>query len=807
MPVWTEQQNNAINASNWNIIVSAAAGSGKTAVLVERVVRIITNKERPVDIDKLLIVTFTRPAAAEMKSRISQRLQKILSENPTDKCALKQLSLLPCAKVCTIDSFCLDLVKENFFELGINRDFNVLDEAEAQIIADNALNNVLDACFEESNKNFIALTEMLSSPKDDKNLISSLKRVYSYIYSQPFPFEWLDNAASAYNPDTKLEKSVWISSVNDFVTDGLNCGINLINECISLLDVNDEAYDKYFDALNSDLSVYRSLMKSLSDGWDASKSAFENISFCTLRGKKGHTPPYKEEIALRRNVYKDIVKKLSDFFCESEKEFYEDNTKIYPVIKELCKVIKLFDDEYRKLKDERNAYTFSDIEHFAISLLINKDESGQTQKSRLALDLESSFYEILVDEYQDTNEAQDTLFSVLSNGKNRFMVGDVKQSIYRFRLAMPFIFNEKKEKFINYSKDKYNLNSKIILDKNFRSRQGICDYVNFLFSAVMSEKTGELNYNENEYLNYGADYPKTTVPSVSFKILDCTKSADADKSEAIFIARTVLDKINSNEQVYDAKLKKNRRLQYGDFAILLRSVKNHISVYNEVLSSFGIPVICDNSTNLFENNEIKILISFLRVIDNPMQDIPLLALMMSPLYGFSADELTEIKLENGNKNVSLCTSVINSKSKKVANFLDELEAFRKIAITMSVSSFIRFICLYKNLYAFANALGNGEQRCKNINKFISFAENFDSSQSIGLTSFMRLVNKTAQSDKGIESAAVNSSSENAVSVMSVHHSKGLEFPVVILAGTERKYNYDDLKQKIQLHPKFGIGVK
>lgn len=806
MPRWTNQQKNAIDARNSNIIVSAAAGSGKTAVLVERVIKMITDAENPVGVDRLLIVTFTNPAAAEMKSRISARLQKILREDPSNSNALKQMSLLPSAKICTIDSFCLNLVRDNFFKLGISQDFTVLDETEVQIIADNALNTVLDNCFEEKDKHFISLVEMLSSPKDDKALVSSIKRLHTYIYAQPRPMEWLRNAAEAYNPGITLEESIWFESIKELVSDGLKCGISLIHECIALLDEADEAYDKYITVLNSDLALFTSLENAMKDSWDSAYCAFSQASFSQLRGKRGYTPPYKADVAVRRDMYKDIVKKqLAPIFCADSNAFREDNEKLYPILQKLCDVVECYDNEFRALKDERNGYTFSDVEHMALSLLTDADHEGNIIKSQLAKDLESSFYEILVDEYQDTNEAQDTLFELLSNGRNRFMVGDVKQSIYRFRLAMPFIFNEKKDSYSDYDSENENINSRIILDKNFRSRKGICDYVNFVFSAFMSAKTGELDYNEREYLNYGAVYPESDIPSAFIKILTNTKGADFDKNEAVYIANTILEKINSKEQIFDGE--RLRPINFGDFAILLRSTKSHIAVYNEVLSSFGIPVISDNSTNLFENNEIQMLLSFLRVIDNPMQDIPLLAVMMSPLYGFTADELTQIKLEQNNTKCSLYTSVVNSESEKVKAFLEEIEMFRKVVITMSVSSFIRFVCEYKSIYAFANALGNGEQRCRNISKFISFAEGFDSSQSIGLTSFMRLVNKVAESDKGIDSAAVHSIHENAVTIMSVHHSKGLEFPVVILAGAERKYNYDDLRQRLLLHPKYGLGVK
>lgn len=812
MTKWTSEQNNAICARNRNVLVSAAAGSGKTAVLVERVIRLITDKDNPVDVDRLLVVTFTNAAAQEMKARISSSLEKIIKNDPHNNNALRQMSLLPGAKICTIDAFCLNLVKDNFFKLGINQDFSLIDESEASMIAENALNTVLEQFFDNKDKEFLSLVELLSSPKDDKSLISAIKKLHSYIYAQPFPIKWINEMVEFYNPTIDLENSVWYKPLLNQLKDGLYCGKKTIESCFDLLDPSDELFDGYTNTLNDDLKVYDYLISSLDKGWDEIISAFGNISFGRIAFKRGYTSPVKADITAKRKIYKDtIIGDLKGLFCASSDDYKSDMESLYPVLKKLCQIVELFDKEYLSLKHERNGYTFSDVEHFAINLLTSIDENGEVIKSQLAKDLEDGFYEILVDEYQDTNEAQDMLFKMLSNNHNRFMVGDVKQSIYRFRLAMPFIFTSKKNRYEEYKEENEFTDSKIILDKNFRSKRQICEYVNYVFSKFMTEKTGELDYDKSEYLNYGADYNNDEVESAQIKILTGTKGKDFDKNEAIYIAKTIKKKVESGELIKNKNAKgeddQYRSIEYGDFAILLRSTKSHINQYNEVLTSFGIPVICDNSTNLFDNNEIKIILSLLKVIDNPMQDIPLLAVMMSPLYGFTAEEMAQIKLENTTFSSNLYTSVVNSNSEKVKRFLDEIESFSKIVVTMSVSSFIRYVCDYKSIYAFANALGNGEQRCRNINKFIEFANTFDASDNVGLTSFMRYVDNVAMSDRGIESASLNATAENAVSIMSVHHSKGLEFPVVILAGASKKYNTQDLSDKMLLNSFMGIGVK
>ena len=807
MKKWTEPQQDAINAKGGNIIVSAAAGSGKTAVLVERVVRIITDENNPVDIDKLLVVTFTIPAAAEMKARISSRLEEMLRSSPKNRRIMRQLSLLPSAKICTIDAFCHNLVRENFFELSVNQDFTVLDNSEANILSDNALNTVLDEFYEENNADFIKLVETLSNPKDESGLISAVKRTYNYISAQPVPLAWLNRAVEEYRPGVSFKNSIWYQNAAEYISDRLNYGLKLIEECIAFIIPTDTCAGYYGEILDGDKGVFKNLLSAFENGWDELIEELSKVSFRRFYPSKKNidVPLYKDEIVARRAFYKGIVDSLKKEITIPEERFEEDNKALYPILKMLYKVVERYIEEYMKLKNERNAYTFSDILHFALNLLMDVDENGNIVKSNFAKDLQSSYYEILVDEYQDTNEAQDTLFALLSNGENRFMVGDVKQSIYKFRLAMPYIFNEKKETYKDYNRDDPAGDARIILDKNFRSRKDICDFTNFIFSRTMSEKAGELDYNEREYLNCGADYPEKNEPCIRLEITDGCKLADLDENEAVSIAKIIKQKVESHEKISDGGAL--RDINYGDFAILLRNSKKHVDNYSRVLNSCGIPTIGETDSNLLDCAEIKMIISILRVIDNPSRDVPLLAVMMSPFYGFTADELAAVKIESGGAKHSLYTSVVNSKSQKAVEFIKEIQMFSKTAVSMSISSFIRYICEYKSVFAFINALGNAQQRNANINAFIAFAQNFDSSSGVGLTSFLRLVDGIAETDDGIKAAKLSEGSDNAVKIMSIHHSKGLEFPVVILAGAERKYNFDDLYKNIIFNEKYGIALK
>ncbi len=804
MPQWTKAQNDAITAKNRNILVSAAAGSGKTAVLVERVKRLIIDKDNPVDIDKLLIVTFTNAAAAEMRYRISKSLSACIKENPAEQLYRKQLSLLPNAKICTIDSFCVNLVKEYFYDLSIGQDFSVLDESELDLLEDTVINEVLDDFFDRGDKAFMSLVESFTAPDDDRQFISSVKKLLRFIYAQPFPYIWLENAVNKYDANISFKNSIWYKYINSQLDMLFDLGIKLIKENISLVGFDDEKLNqKLIAVFEDDLTEFTRFKNAYDLSWDNLINE-RKPSFMRMPALSKADVKTAAVLKDNRNIYKTILTEDISQFLISDTEAYSNDMKsLTAQLNALTDLLKEVDSRLMLEKRERNAYSFSDIEHFAIKLLFDVDENGTIIKTQLADDLSAGFYEILVDEYQDTNEAQDLLFTYLSNGKNLFTVGDIKQSIYRFRLAMPHIFNEKKKRYKLYDSADNEKSSRIILDKNFRSRKDICSYVNFVFSNLMSEELGELDYNEEEYLNCGASYNENDVLSAQIKILDGVKGEDTDKKEAAYIARTIIHKVSSRELIKDGD--NYRPVEYGDFVILLRKLKNHINDYSEVLTEYGIPVICDNSTNLFENNEIKMIMSLLRAIDNPMQDIPLLATMMSPFYAFSADEMAQIRVDTSGK--SLYSSVFNAQSDKVRSFIKDLSNLRKISVTMSVAGFIRYIVEEKGLIAYINAMGNAEQRYQNILKLITFAQNFDNGVNVGLTAFIRYIDKIISSDKSLDSASLSTGSQNAVTIMSVHHSKGLEFPICIFAGANRKYNKSDLTDKLLLNTNFGLGIK
>lgn len=801
MPNWTKAQQNAIEARGSNILVSAAAGSGKTAVLVERVIRLITDVTLNVDVDKLLIVTFTNAAAAEMKSRIAKALLEIIRKDPNNTNAHRQLALLPNAKVSTIDSFCIGLVRENFFKLDIEQDFKILDNSENAVLEKTAMDEVLDFLYENGGDDFKSLVNMFSSTKDDKGFVEVVNRISHFISSQDFPDVWLDKICEIYNPEIKFEDSFCSEYVVEETKSLLNIVDDLFKQSVAVLNVADEKHKKLIDALSDDRLIIDSLIDNAkTDKWDKMLDVINNLSFGRFPSVKCDE---KDFVKSNRDLYKDIItKSIAPMYSVNSDDYLDDCNVLFPVIKQLTETVKLYNQKQLEMKKELNSFTFSDIEHFAINLLFYLDESGEIVKTPLAYELEDSFYEILVDEYQDTNSAQDKLFKILSNGKNRFMVGDVKQSIYKFRLAMPFIFTEKKDSFAHYEKGSNNIEQKIILSKNFRSRKGVCDYVNFVCSHIMSKKVGGIDYNEEEILNSNDDFKASDVPSAQIKYVSTPDGENTIEYEARQIANYILNKVASKEQIKDGDI--YREIRYGDFAILLRSAKTKINAVTDILGQYGIPTVANNKLNLFENKEVVILLNFLRVIDNPTQDISLLATLMSVFYGYTADDISQARVDCPYGNLYSAVS----KSDIFSKFVDDLKKYREYASSMSVENLVRQIIGDTSYLSVISAMGNHEQRVQNVKLLIDIAKRFDNGENVGLTAFIRYVDSIIENKFNVESASVNDAGKDAVAVMTVHRSKGLEFPVCILAGASGKYNKDDItKGTIQLNPKYGVGLK
>lgn len=803
---WTQAQLNAIESRGGTLLVSAAAGSGKTAVLVERVIRMLLDEKNPVDVDKLLIVTFTNAAAAEMRERISTAISQKLLVSPDNYHLKRQQVLLPSAKICTIDTFCIDLVRENFQNIGISQNFSIIDDGEYQILSEKALDTVINDYYENHDEAFFNLVEALSNARDDSEVRAKIKKLDTYINAHPFPLKWLDDVCSVYESefdvDNNIFKDLLVEYLTAFVDDACMKLSEICEECLLL---NENARDKLLPFIQLEKEKYADLLSNKQ--WSVLYEKTQNFDFArwpSIKEKNEETEFYKK---VRDSLKKSFKEKVAPKFAFTCDEFKEDIIKTSPLVKTLAEATARYYNELMRLKKEKDSFTFSDIEHFALNLLVDlRDE--QYVVTPLAEHLKNSYHEILIDEYQDTNKAQDLLFTTLSNGKNMFMVGDVKQSIYRFRQAMPQIFMGKKDSFYEYDGESYP--AQVILDKNFRSHENVCDFINFVFKILFSRYVGELEYSKNEFLNAQASYEKINSSNVSLRVIDYTASGSDDKikAEAEYIASLIDKKVRGGELI-TAKEGGTRKISYGDIAVLFRSVKKFSSAFIEAFKKYNIPVAVQNDEDFFSSPEISTVISLLKVVDNPMQDVPLLSIMMSPIFAFTPDELAAIRIAD--RKVSLYTSLLNyakkSDESKVNDFLNVISRFRTYASTMSISSFVRKIYDETSYIAVAFSMGDAEQRVANLNCFVEYAQSYERNPSASFSAFVRYI-ETIQSGKGnLKAASIPKGEGKCVKLMTIHNSKGLEFPVCILAGTSSQYNYMDLNDQVILNPFYGVSMK
>lgn len=807
---WTTPQQNAIDSRNGTVLVSAAAGSGKTAVLVERIIGRLLDPTNPISIDNILAVTFTNAAAGEMRERINKALSKQILLNPNDTFLRQQQMLVPNAKICTIDSFCMDLVSENFHKLGIGQDYKILETSQENSIKRDVVGAVVEHFYDtDDSGDFLMLVELLSNSKNDRTVEECIEKLFTYINAHPFPIGWLNNMVEKYKTFAPVEKTDWGITIINEINSCLGYCAELVTEAVKLSENDDVVFDLFKPVLSSDENQIEAIKNSKI--WDEYVDSI--LSFKPERNpsKRGDftTNPYKIQVVSLRDIVKKSVKKLQEYVCASESDHFSDLNLLYPAVKSLGDAVKMYSEELMKRKKEINSFTFSDITHFALNLLVEENGSDY-RPTEFAKEISCNFEEILLDEYQDTNKAQDMLFHAISRGNNLFMVGDVKQSIYKFRQAMPQIFMEKKDSFSKYDGKTYP--AQIVFDKNFRSRKEICDFVNFSFETLMSRKVGGLEYNEDEKLSAGADYPFQVQKPVQMHFLDIdAKSDESDEIEAEYLAKLVKKKIKSRELVNDKEVGQ-RPIQYRDIAILLRSANKHIPNYLQVFRGNGIPVSSITASDFFNRPEISTMISLLNIIDNPMQDIPLLSVMMSPIYGFTVDEVAKMRIaqnsNNSRTNVAMYTCVSNYAKidLKTQQFLDSLSKMRTYCATMPTGALIRRIYDETSYVAIAKSMGESELCEGNLNLLLKYADSFENSGSRGLSSFVRFLNKADENDNSLSGAKSDSFDSNSVRFMSIHRSKGLEFPVCIIAGNGRKYR-QQTDNSVLLNQDLGIGLR
>ncbi len=814
MPTWTKAQRSAIDSRGGTVLVSAAAGSGKTAVLVERIISLLTDETNPVPADRLLVVTFTKAAAAEMKERINKALRAKIREFPSNSFYRKQQMLLSQSNISTVDSFCTKLVRENFYNLDIKSDFGVVDENLGKELQNQALDAVLDEYFVDG-KTFLA--DFFSSDKDDKKLVNAIKTLYEFTSCHLFPEKWFSDIVSLYDDEKPVAETVWGRIIMDSALEKMKYFVRLLDDNFRAAQENDAIFDKRKDIL-LELKDYCELIAArLESGeWDETAGAlslFSKPKKKPIRGFSDDSLKIRIDAAIDE-VLDELTKKLPEIFSDSEAIIQEEIGEMKPIVLELRDLTKRFGEIFSELKREKNVLDFTDLERMAVRLLIEKDKDGY-KRTELALSLCDKFDEVMIDEYQDTNQVQDAIFWALSkDDKNRFMVGDIKQSIYGFRLAMPEIFLGYKKSFKELKETYHEESALINLDRNFRSAPEVIDSVNYFFRLLMMEELGGIDYRSGEELVLGREdlVPNekniTCVDIIAddssgddFEADSAPKRMKAAVTEARRIAHIIREMVDGGYTVPDKG--GERPVRYSDFTILLRNAKNVVSYYTDELYANGVPVMAKTSDKFFDRPEILGFFSFLQVIDNPNRDIPLLSVMLSPVYGFTPDEIARLRLDD--RKSSLYVSLKSSENADFEKLLDDIESLRTAAVTMSAADFITYLFDMTGYLDIAGAMGDGESRIANLRKLREMAASFESQGYVGVHGFVRIVSRMIENGGGPIAETKSDVNEDCVVIQTVHSSKGLQYPVCILAGST--FGFKQPTDDVALNMKLGMGLK
>lgn len=847
---WTTEQQQVIDLRNRNILVSAAAGSGKTAVLVERIVKIITDKNHPVDIDHLLIVTFTNAAAAEMRERIGNAIEKALDEQPGDEHLLRQLTLIHNAQITTIDSFCLYVVRNHFHEIDLEPNFRIGDEGELKLLREDVLGKVLEQNYEEPSEAFSDFVEGYASGRTDAALNEMILQLYEFSRSYPWPEKWLDSFVGIYRIENReeLDRAEWLAPLTQNIRFVLKDCEQLLKQALAVTQ-QDDGPDMYEKAVRSDLEKYESLSKLTS--FCELSVALSDIKYDRLASSRGFEgdPDKLELVKSLREQAKDVVKKLCKqyFFCSPEM-MIEQLERTEPMLEEVVRLTKQFADEFAAAKRRKNLVDFHDVEHFALQILVD-EETEKAKKT--AEEFRDTFEEIMIDEYQDSNEVQETLLRSISReerGENNiFMVGDVKQSIYRFRLARPELFMKK---YDSYSLEE-STTQRIDLHKNFRSREEVLTCTNDIFYKIMARSLGNVEYDAEAALYPGASYPVSAdfTPEILLadsndELLEDTELSDKKTLEAKIVAEEIRH-LMKTQPVTDKATGELRAARYSDIVILLRSLSGWADSLVEVLNGNGIPAHTVSSTGYFSTVEVQTVLSMLRLLDNPRQDIPMAAVLRSPMAGLTDEELAVLRLEDGSvpfheavlelaeglyeedgqKEISDSEAdseadqkqgrnadgkkeddIETTAHRKLLKFYKKYRQLRQLVPDTPIHELIEIILRETGYGHYVAAMPAGSRRTANLNMLLEKAAAYEKTSYKGLFHFVRYIDELQKYDVDFGEADMVGENEDVVRIMSIHKSKGLEFPIVIVSGMGKNFNKQDTRSKMVLHPELGIGL-
>lgn len=841
---FTQEQQETIDVRGSSVLVSAAAGSGKTAVLVERIIRMVSDREHPVDIDRLLVVTFTKAAAAQMRERITRALNRAVDENPRDSHLTRQLALIHNAQITTIDSFCLYLIRNHFDEINLDPDFRVADEGEIRLLGQDVLRDMLEEYFAAGDREFLDCVEYFAPAGSQKRLEEQILELYSFAMSYPWPLVWLEMHKKDYqvSPET-LEEEEWVLLLREYVRLMIKEADSLLKQALKLCEEPDGPY-MYADTLEAEREQLAGLARA--DSLQKLYDSFRQVSFGRISSKRDPSvsADKREQAKELRNAGKGIVTKLAgDYFQTPPDAAARRMAACAPYAVTLLSLTVDYCQRMEKRKREKNLLDFHDMEHLALSILI-RPEDGKLVTTRTARELRESYAEIMIDEYQDSNLVQEYLMIALSGEEtdryNRFMVGDVKQSIYKFRLSRPELFMEK---FDRYRKGEGEKERRIDLRKNFRSRRQVTDSVNDVFSRIMGRNLGGVAYDEDAALHPGARYE---VPGQGEELYETElllavegeDGLDEKEREAMLVADRIR-RLAGSLPVTDPDTGQLRPARYKDMVILLRTAAGWDEIFRRVLEENGIPVHITSRTGYFAAPEVQNVLNFLRVLNNPLQDIPLFGVLRSPAAAFTDEEIARIRAldrteaagdaapggdsePSGDPDGSgsrprgkkLYHSLVRyaregsdgALRKRTREFLSFLERFRGYVAYMPIHELVENFLRETGYLYTVSALPGGEQRRANVEMLLTRAENFEKTSYFGLFHFIRYMEQMEKYDIDYGEASLQDENADAVRIMSIHKSKGLEFPVCFLSGLSKSFNMKDTSKPVIMDMDYGIGL-
>lgn len=818
---WTKEQKKVIDLRDRNILVSAAAGSGKTAVLVERILTMVTDKENPVDIDSLLVVTFTRAAAAEMKERIRAALEKALTESPEDEHLQRQSALIHHAQITTIHGFCTYVIQNYFHLIDLDPGYRIADEGELKLLKKEVLEEVLEEAYEEKDPGFLKFVEWYAPGKSDQSIENLILKLYDFAVSYPYPKDWLDECNKMYESagEGRLEDMPWMQELLEEIHTQLHNALEVTKNASALARSSAGPY-MYLPMLEADEEILHTLLQK--ESYQEMYQALQGMGFMTLSRKKDTSvdETLRAQVKALRDDVKSILTDIQTKYCSRPKE---QVVREFQLCREpifwLVGLTKRFMEVFSEKKRRKSLMDFSDLEHFALEILVQKKNDGYV-RTEAAKELSNRYAEVMIDEYQDSNFIQEFLLEsvsgVFDGTYNRFMVGDVKQSIYGFRLARPELFLKKQEDYtVESSREQ-----RIDLHKNFRSRKNVLTSINFMFRQIMERSLGGIEYDDSEALYAGADYPDGQDPdfpctdvllidSKSPELEDTKTRETMIETEALFVSKKIISMVGK-DKVWDKNLKTYRKVEYRDCVVLLRTVSEWADIFSRVLQSQGIPAYTTSQTGYFSALEVVTVLDFLRICDNPMQDIPFAAVLHSPIGTCSSEELAVIKSTYPSQRIYQACNLYaregsdESLRGKLLRFLKMISDFRDRVPYTPIHQLVEEILEETGYGDYAAAMPAGQQRTANLAMLVEKAIEFEDTSYRGLFNFIRYIEEIQKYEVDFGEVNINGETEDTVRIMSIHKSKGLEFPVVFVAGMGKRFNFMDANQTVVLHSKLGI---